>query len=383
MKMNLPISLITKSVYFHNSIFIFTSTILGFIDFSDHLKTKEFITVRIPITNYVTIQPVILENYSSNFLKDNDIINEHLIKGRYRANQEKKDLFSDSWLNKGFESSSTGISLEMIQQIQNNKNLYFLAISNKSVDVYSQTKMIKSFNFLLPKFKTNLPQGKTYKENDQENQKFEIKRDKNKNNESYMNCVFKKHGVFTSYHESSPQYIFILINNCDYLLSKNKKKEKVPETSRNQTSLEQYIQKLSENQEYLNKLKILTFEIFSDQFLSVDLLTNVDDNIENYGKMRLFKNFRQYLVVVYRIKVNKQMIKKNSYLKLLIKKFDKYNGFITILNKNFLFDECKIPFYDILYTYKKGSGQKKFERERGKYSFNSSYSKDFGRYCNT
>jgi hypothetical protein len=380
MKMNLPISLITKSIYFHNSIFIFTSTILGFIDFSDHLKTREFITVRIPITNYVSIQPVILENYSSNFNKDNDIIQEHITQRKVKANKEKKDLFTEAFLDKSIHSYKTGISLEMIQQIKNNKNLYFLAISNNSIDVYSQTKMIKSFNYFLPKFKTTLQQGKKYKESDVEYSRMYSKKDKSRNNETYMNCIFKKNGIFSTYHESSPQYMFILIYNCDYLIQKNTPKKIEENTCQNESFLSRYIKNMSDNiQTYGNKIKILTFEIFSDQFLSVDLLTNIEDNIESYGKMRLFKNFREFLVIVYKVKMIKHIGRKKSHLKLVIKKFDKYNGFKSILDKNLDFDECENPFYDILYTYKKGSGKQKFERKRGKYSFNSSYSKGNGK----
>lgn len=334
------------------------------------------------MTEYITVQPVLLENYKSNLDDDLERDLEHPTQKHWSVT-DSKDFFEEAWLDQTRQASDSGISLEMIRKMRNNQNLFFLAVTHQSVHVYSQTKMIKSFNFSLPRFKGSA-QKRRGDDNDESTQQESddslINPGLNaRNHDSFIRCVFKKNQIQSAYHESLPQYMFMLIYNCDELLNlrKEKKQQQTSGIYAKGSFLKKYLEKLSEEENSIfNKLKILTFEIFSEQFLSVDLLSNVEDNLESYGQMRLFKSFRNLLVVVYYMRPGKSRSFKKRFpsLKLVIKRFDKYNGFLTILDRKLNFSECKVPFYDVLYSYKKGVGRKRFERERGKYSFNESYS---------
>jgi hypothetical protein len=156
------------------------------------------------------------------------------------------------------------------------------------------------------------------------------------------------------------------------LLKKYEKNEKNVE-KKIKDKIEQF------KREYPNKLKVMVLEILSDQFISIESLINIENNLDNFGKIRLFKNFREYLVIVY--KPNPKKIRQ-FYIHLVIKKFDKYKGFRTVLEKKLFFNECATPFYDILYYYNKHSGEKRFEKQTGKYKFDQSYSKQQGKQIN-
>jgi hypothetical protein len=391
MKINLPTSLVNQSIYFQNFLFMFTSTTFGFIDFSDKVKTREFIPIQIPVNEYLVIQPIVIKNYHHQFQDERDFTDSDTSRPKGNREREKKDLYEELWLD-GTLAKNSELSLEMIKKLNNNKSLYFVGMTYKSIHIYSQTRLLKTFNFYLPKFKNKSPElnvKKKFSDEDDESNQKESSKNSNEgqsstdvqSEERLLKCAFEKNGVHSTYHESLPQFMFVLIYNCDDL-SKSKNAKSNMESNQEEASLfEEYMNSMGSLDElFYNKLKILTFEIISDQFLWVDTVNNVEDNLESYGELKLFKNFGEYLVSVFLITPPKKPKSgASSFLHLVVKEFNKHRGFGTILSKHLNFLECKVPFYDILYSYKKDQGLNKFEQQNGKYSFNKCYSDGKGR----
>lgn len=385
MKTNLPTSLINRSIYFQTFLFLFTSTTFGFIDFADRVKTREFIPIKIPVNEYILIQPILIKNYHHDNNLEIETKRTQPSKKNKGRDREQKDLYAEPWLDGGL-SSNTEVSLEMLKKLQNNKNLFFLGVTPKSILVFSQTKLLKSFNFYLPKFKPLKSYIKIQKEyaDDPESGKSEPNEEAKKeqspgfdlnNEDKHLACIFKRKGLYSTYHESLPQYLFMLIYNCE---DQEKRKHESPDGNFQKNEELSQDSQIFSSVDHLNQLKILTFEIISDQFLWVDTVNNIDDNLESYGEMRLFKNFRHYLVSVFGVDSGETIGGKVSQVHVLVKKFDRHSGFLTVLSKQLNFQECAVPYYDILYSYKKDEGQKKFEQENGKYSFNKCYSSNKG-----
>ena len=234
MKSKMPTSMITKATYLKTFMFLYSSSDFGFIDYSIQENINEFISVDIPISNYIIIQPVFLKDFmngdwiSSMVDKDNwtqdktDHMEAESIFGTY------KEPFEDNWLDKNLENEkNAGLSVEMLKKLTNNKELFFLALDTKKIDVYSQTQFLKSFPFSIPKFKPKYKTSKEYQEDfsdlkrnskskksfyqTQYEQKVNRTNIKIEKEESYFKCIFKSEGVHSTYHESLPQYFFILV----------------------------------------------------------------------------------------------------------------------------------------------------------------------------
>jgi hypothetical protein len=292
----------------------------------------------------------------------------------YSNFKEHKDPFNDIFLNNSLNKNKSTMTLEMMKRLKSKNNLYFLAISPKKIDFYSKTHFIKTFSIDLPNFKEKKMKNINFAEDrimkPFEKQKLEKEIDeaeeliehmehyqKVKNNEKFLECLFTKNGKFATYHESLPNYMFFLVYNCfDIFLSQKYKDlldEKKDHKDHSLNDIKKDIQQIRHN--LYNQVKIVSLEISSNQFISVDSLINIENTIENYGKIQMFKNFKDYIIIVYR-SFNSNKIFFN--IRIVIKKFDKYSGFKTILNKQLYFHECETPFYDILYKYKKNYKQK-------------------------
>jgi hypothetical protein len=385
LKIDLPKSLLVDSKYFRTFLFLFTSTTFGYINFSEEIKTKEFIKIGISLNDYIIVQPVFLKDYQGVNNEFKDKVNS------FRKNSTKdnrKDPYDDPFLEVKKSENSTKISNEIIQKLKGNNNLYFIAIKPWGIDLYSQTNLIKSFSLSIPEFKNNVSISKTYTDDAlDENISRELSETKEDIDElttrqsltkniDYFECIFKKKGINSSYHESLPQYMFIIIYNCKDLFISEKFQNLLNKNDKeSQNEIKDQIDKFKK--EYPNKLKIMVLEILSDQFISIESLINIENNLENHGKIRLFKNFREYIVIVY--KPNPKKFQR-TYVHVIIKQFDKYQGFKVILDKKLFFSECATPFYDILYYYNKNSGEKKFEKKAGKYKFDQSYTRQQGKH---
>ena len=108
------------------------------------------------------------------------------------------------------------------------------------------------------------------------------------------------------------------------------------------------------------------------------MLANLDDGFENFGTLKLFKSYRNYLVAVFLVDKARDFktTVQPSHLRVIVKKFDKYKGFTTEFDKRLFFKECTFPFYDLLFSYKKDLGEKLVEKETGKYKYHQHYRKN-------
>ena len=377
-------------------LFVYTSTTFGYINFSEEVKSKEFIKIRIPLNDYLIIQPIFLKEYSQAGLSidPREKFKDNMKKARTINN--KKDDFDDPFLEGGVTEDEAELTIEMIKKLKFKDDLFFLGVQSTRLDLYSQTNLVKSFPLVIPKFKASLNKSKDFSEDGMKRHEqdhilnkqiletnevlLEMKeKQEMKNNDEFIQCLFQKNGVYSTYHESLPQYMFLLVYNCHEVFM-NQKYQTLLKQNKDRNS--DYIENIKQNinifrEKIYNQMKVLTLEIFSDQFISIETLINIENNLENYGKIKLFKNFREYLVIVYKpYKITKG---KKFYLRIIIKKFDKYNGFKNVVDKKLYFNECSTPFYDILYYYEKKSGEKKFEKKTGKYSFDKSYIDQQGR----
>lgn len=379
-QINMPKSLIGHSQYFQTLLFLHSSTSFGYINFDDEVKTKEFISIAIPINNYLVTQPILLKDYetfNSGMNSSENKTHSKKTKNNYSLTNEHKDPFQNMFLNEDLtKAKSSNSSNEASKHLKSKSDVFFLAISTGKVDIYSKTNLVKSFALTIPNFKTIKNKAVMFEEDTldlkekQETLDKEIEEaqelisemnqfEKVKNDPRYQECLFQKNGFYSTYHESLPKYMFFLVYNClDIFLNQRYQdilKKKDDEDHMFLKDIKASITIMRQN--LYNQIKIVPLEIFSNQFISVDSLTNIENNLENYGKIRLFKNFREYLVIVYRSQMSKESA---ATIRVVVKKFDKYSGFHNVLNKKLFFNECQAPFYDILYKYKKNYKNKKF-----------------------
>lgn len=386
MKINMPKSLLLTTRYFQTYLFLYTSTTFGYINFAEEVKNKQFVRIAVPPNDFAVVQPIFLKNFHQNPFSDS---RPRDWARRSRAGDQKKDFYDDSFLEGGLAEDSAKVTMEMLQKIKGQEHLFFVAIKPWKIDLFSQTSLIKSFPLVVPDFDPEISKKKKFdteavkktrerKLREQKNHLEELsRRQRIKSSSDFFHCKFKKRGLHSTYHESLPQYMFVLVYNCQELFRKKTGGDFLEK--RKTLEDEQYYDPrknfdLYKNQIY-NQFKIATIEILSDQFVLINSLVNIENKLENYGQIRLFKNFREYLVVVFKPRL--RQFKRHS-VRVMVKQFDKYNGFKTVLDRKLHFYECSTPFYDILYSYNKNSNEKEREKNVWKYSFNESYNRGQG-----
>ena len=397
MMTNLPVQTISRVAYLKGYLFLSNSKTLGFIDNHEHAKHKKFIQTSIDVSSYLIVQPVLIKGLGSTGgsvknRKQKLLDNFSSLKAKKlyttKRLREYRRHFNDSLYDKAkSQSKDRKRVLRHILSERSHGDLFYFALKGSQVDVYSQHKLYKSFSVNLLRFDSGRKGpvtldflrsfvGDDSRQEDARQQVSDLQRARvvNSNAEvktAYFKCIFEKHGAFWSYNESMPDYLFVLMYNCDEFLDEvvREKSQKAGsrEGSQEKSLFKRVIRKIRDNLQPKQQAKILTFELVSNQILSVQLIGETKNLLEWPGQLRFFRNFRSLIVAVFAVQAGTGQ--SGSRVKLLVKKFDKYGGFQRVYEKALGFSECDKPHYDILYAYKKNKGKADLEREKGGYHY--------------
>lgn len=395
MKANLPISMITRLSYLGGYLFLSNSKLMGFIDYHQHAKTKEFIPVGVSMSAYFIVQPILIKNRQTG----RRIFGGHkeqVLNGfsSRRAKQlfmrrrlgEYRKYFNDSLYDRAkLHDRERDKTLRNLLLQPRQADIFYFALKGNQVNIYSHQKLYKSFSVNLLKFDTSRKSSSGLSYFEKLQRRSRTKRDTregvsmeermrlvNSNAElkkAYFKCVFEKHGAHWAYSESMPDYLFVVVYNCDEFLEEIIKEQNLNKRNRNwfyEKQIFKYIiDKLEKSPKRREEAKIITFEIIFNQILSVQIIGENKSALESPSRLRFFKNYRN-LIVIISGPLPARSAPGPKKLKLLIKKFDKYNGFLNAYERELDFAECERPYYDILYSFKKNKGREDLEKNRSR-----------------
>lgn len=398
MKLNFPISIVSEIIYLQKYMFFKSSKTLGLIDYREQTKTKKYIPINIDIMLYTIVHPIIIKDiYTSIRSKKNkhEIIEEENEKNTENMQKDEKDYskyFDDSMYETRAKSNEEIKNIFNIGfESKHNHDIFIFTLKGNQIHLYSEKKLFKTISIGYVRFNSQAQKKKRIRGNwidilhenlsrssGNKNNKFSSNKTMNENfnfnnllfsnaklKEIYFECLFKKNGLFTSYHESMPKYLFVIIYDCDDLILEYAEKQgkKSDDIEKKVNGGNYFNDLIGKSNKQDNKIKVLTFEIFSGQVLSIDIIKS-KAIFELPGILRLFKNFKNILVKIIFIESDSNKEEFENFIRIQLFTFDKYNGFIMIYQKDFNFFECSVPYYDILYTYTKGKGEEDLKKYR-------------------
>lgn len=399
MKVDLPISAIKRLVYLEEYLFLSNSRSLGFIDFGEHAGVKEYTPVDINVASYWIVQPILIKNYDSG--KRGRESQSDLFQRNFSSPNAKKVFmrkilrdyslyFNDTFYDKAESFSKDNMSTrKQLHSDQKHANIFYFALKGNQVDVYSQHKLYKSISINLLRFGSGrkgsatpgyikrlskqAPQSADEQTETSDSQRAKLVSTNAEVKSAYFKCVFEKHGSFWSYSESMPDFVFVVVHDCDEFLNEIIKERESNKTNRNWLYEKKVFGKIISNlkksrHKRKEQSKILTFEVVSNQVLSVQLVGDNKNALDSPGQLRFFRNFRNLIVMVFVTKPDGES-KAPARVRVLVKQFDKYNGFKSVYDKRLEFSECDRPFYDILYRFKRNQGRTDLEKTRGRYYY--------------